>query len=179
MTTGTFAKKLDHLFLTVRPTGRRRPYSMNEVAASIAKSGHEHVSANYIWMLRKGLRDNPTLRTVEALAHFFGVPPSYFFEDDVLVPRLGTQLDPLAKMRDSCIRDFKFRAAELSPETRVAAARMIDILTEAMAKIIEVITSIEAQRRASVWHPVRCTCDPARNCQRESLTKLSVGLGCL
>ena len=56
---------------------------------------------------------------------------------------------------------------------------MIDILTEAMAKIIEVITSIEAQRRASVWHPVRCTCDPARNCQRESLTKLSVGLGCL
>ena len=113
MTTGTFAKKLDHLFLTVRPTGRRRPYSMNEVAASIAKSGHEHVSANYIWMLRKGLRDNPTLRTVEALAHFFGVPPSYFFEDDVLVPRLGTQLDPLAKLRDSCIRDLKLRAVEL------------------------------------------------------------------
>jgi len=27
---------------------------------------------------------------------------------------------------------------------------MIDILTEAMAKIIDVITSIEAQRRASV-----------------------------
>jgi len=123
---------------------------MDEVAAAIAKRGHEHVSANYIWMLRKGLRDNPTLRAVEALAHFFGVPPSYFFEDDDLVPRLGTQLDPLAKMRDSCIRDLKLRAAELSPETRVAAARMIDILTEAMAKIIDVITSIEAQRRASV-----------------------------
>jgi hypothetical protein len=148
VTTGTVAKKLDHLFLTVRPTGRRRPYSMNEVAAAIAKSGHEHVSANYIWMLRKGLRDNPILRTVEA--HFFGVPPTYFFEDNDLVPRLGTQLDPLAKMRDSCIRDLKLRAAELSPETRVAAARMIDILTEAMAKIIDVITSIEAQRRASV-----------------------------
>jgi transcriptional regulator with XRE-family HTH domain len=86
---------------------------MDEVAAAIAKRGHEHVSANYIWMLRKGLRDNPTLRAVEALAHFFGVPPSYFFEDDDLVPRLGTQLDPLAKMRDSCIRDLKLRAVEL------------------------------------------------------------------
>jgi len=53
-------------------------------------------------------------------------------------------------MRDSCIRDLKLRAAELTLIPGSLLPALIDILTEAMAKIIDVITSIEAQRRASV-----------------------------
>jgi hypothetical protein len=37
--------------------------------------------ATYLRQLRKGLRDNPTKRHLEALADFFGVAPIYFFDD--------------------------------------------------------------------------------------------------
>lgn len=40
------------------------------------------VSAAYIWQLRKGVRDNPTERHLEALADFLGVPPPCFFDED-------------------------------------------------------------------------------------------------
>ena len=69
-----FAEKLEHLFATVHPRGRR-PYSMDEVAVGIAEQGGEPVSASYLWMLRRGQPDNPTIKAVEAIAKFLGCPP--------------------------------------------------------------------------------------------------------
>jgi transcriptional regulator with XRE-family HTH domain len=77
----TLADKLGHLFQTVVPAGRG-PYSVEEVAKTITDSGVP-ISGSYIWLLRKGQRDNPTLRHLTALARFFGVPPAYFFDDSV------------------------------------------------------------------------------------------------
>lgn len=70
----TLASKLDYLFETVRPRGRTA-YTHEEVATEIAKRGGPTVSASYIWSLRTGKKDNPTMRHLEALADFFGVPP--------------------------------------------------------------------------------------------------------
>ena len=106
----SFAEKLDHLFAVAHPRGRR-PYSVDEVANAIAGQGGAPLSANYIWMLRKGLRDNPTVRAVESLARFFDVPTAYFFDSDVEV-RANYQLH--------------------------VAAQVIEIAMEAMAKIIDV-----------------------------------------
>lgn len=139
----TLAEKLEHLFATVHPRGRK-PYTLDEVAAGIAGSGDEPISANYIWMLRKGQRDNPTIKTVEALAHFFGVPPAYFLGDDDLALRVDSQLELLAKMRDAGVASLGLRSSELTPESRAAIAKMIDVASEAMAKMIDAVVGMEA-----------------------------------
>lgn len=140
----TFADKLEHLFATVHPRGRR-PYSLDEVAAGIAARG-EAISANYIWMLRRGLRDNPTKRHIEALAGFFGVPPAYFF-DDAVATNVDSQLELLTKMRDAGVQSLSLRSGELTPEGREAVARMIDVASEAMGKMIEVVANQDGAGR--------------------------------
>lgn len=77
----TFGDRLNFLFDTVHPADRR-PYSNDEVASAISDDGGTRISTTYIWYLRKGYRDNPTIKHVEALAAFFGVPPAYFFNED-------------------------------------------------------------------------------------------------
>jgi transcriptional regulator with XRE-family HTH domain len=131
----TFAERLDHLFATVHPEGRR-PYSLDEVAAAITDRGPEPISANYIWMLRKGIRDNPTKRHIEALADFFGVPAAYFLDSEVAV-RVDSQLELLAKMRDAGAQYIGLRSEELSPESREAIAKMIDTASEVFVKMID------------------------------------------
>ncbi len=131
----TFAEKLDHLFQTVHPG--KKPYTLDEVAAGLVAKGHEPISSNYIWMLRKGLRDNPTIRTVEALADFFGVPATYFLRDAEVEQRVGSQLELLAKMRDAGVASLEMRSSELNAESLAAITKMIDIASEAMAKMID------------------------------------------
>ncbi|MDA8303247.1 MAG: helix-turn-helix domain-containing protein [Actinomycetota bacterium] len=137
----SFADKLNHLFATVHPRDRR-PYSMDEVAAGITEQGGEPVSASYLWMLRKGQRDNPTIKTVEAIARFFGVPTAYFFDDE-LAGKVDEQLELLAKMRDAGLESLGLRAGELSPESRAAVARIIDVASEALAKMLGVVENAE------------------------------------
>ena len=121
----SFAEKLDHLFRTVHPAGRRE-YTYEEVAAGVAaQATGTTISAQYIWMLRHGKKDNPTKRHIEALAAFFGVPPAYFF-DDGLTERVNAELELLTAMRDASVRSLALRSAELSPESRAALARMIE-----------------------------------------------------
>jgi len=40
------------------------------------------ITASYIWRLRKGRIDNPTINVLGLLADFFGVSPSYFIDVD-------------------------------------------------------------------------------------------------
>ena len=41
------------------------------------------MSGTYLWLLRTGVRNNPSRRMLEAIAVFFGVPVAYFFDDTV------------------------------------------------------------------------------------------------
>jgi len=102
----------------------RRPL-YEEVATALREAGGATVSAQYIWQLRKGKRDNPTKKHLEALAEFFKVPPAYFF-DDAAAERIDAQLGVLAAMRDSHVRSVAMRAAGLSPDTLGAIASIID-----------------------------------------------------
>jgi transcriptional regulator with XRE-family HTH domain len=78
---GPLAQRLDQLFRTVHPKDRG-PYTPAEVADAINAEARERVvSATYLWLLRTGERDNPTLRHLTAIAKFFGVPPVYFLPD--------------------------------------------------------------------------------------------------
>lgn len=120
----TLAEKLDHLFKTVHPKNRSE-YTYEEVAQAIQESGGPTISASYIWTLRKGKKDNPTMKHLEALAGFFGVAPAYFFSDESSA-RIAAELSLLASMRDNQVRDVALRASGLSAETLEAIKGFIE-----------------------------------------------------
>jgi transcriptional regulator with XRE-family HTH domain len=121
------ADKLNHLFATVHPA-ERGPYSNEEVAAAIRDRGPT-ISGTYIWLLRKGDRDNPTLKHLEALAAFFGVPAAYFFDDDAAA-RIDAELDLLATMRDLGVQRVAMRMAGLSSRSLESIAEVIERVRE-------------------------------------------------
>ena len=111
----TLAEKLNHLFTVVHPAGQGE-YSIEHVCRAIEQAGGPTISTTYLWQLRKGQRDNPTKKHLEALATFFGVSPAYFFDDD-LARQIQAELDLLATLRDSGVRRLAFRASGLSPDS--------------------------------------------------------------
>lgn len=125
---GTLAEKLNRLFRTVHPRGRGE-YSHEEVVEGIRQRGGPAISHTYLWQLRKGLRTNPSLNVIEALASFFGVSPAYFF-DDVAAARINAELDLLEAMRDAGVRHLALRASDLSPESLRAITDMVERVRE-------------------------------------------------
>ena len=119
----SLAWKLNRLFETIHPSNRGE-YSPEEVARAITAAGGG-ISPAYIYMLRKGQRDNPTKRHLELLAEFFGVTPAYFF-DDQAAERIEQQLDLLAAFRDGEVRRLAARASGLSPKSLAGILRMVD-----------------------------------------------------
>ena len=95
------------------------------MAEGIRRRGGPTVSATYVWQLRKGLRDNPTKKHLEALADFFGVAPSYFFDDEAAA-RIDRELQLLAALRDAGVRRLALRARGLSAESLTTIASMIE-----------------------------------------------------
>jgi len=124
----TLAEKLNHLFETIHPPGRPE-FSSEDVAEGIRARGGPTISATYIWQLRKGLRDNPTKKHLEALADFFGVTPAYFFDEEA-AERIEAELKLLAALRDAPVRHVALRASGLSPQSLKAIAEMIDRVRE-------------------------------------------------
>jgi len=119
----TLAEKIDRLFQTVHPGDGE--YTHEEVASAIREAGGPTISATYLWQLRKGVRDNPTMHHLEALSEFFGVPPAYFFDDKVS-ERIDAELSLLASLRDASVRQVALRASGLSPESIEAIVDMIE-----------------------------------------------------
>ena len=119
----TLAEKVDHLFRTVRPA--KGEYSYEHVASAVREAGGPTISAAYVWMLRKGQRDNPTMKHLEALASFFGVPAAYFFDEEEAA-RIDAELSLLAAIRDASVRQVALRASGLSTESLDTIAEMIE-----------------------------------------------------
>jgi transcriptional regulator with XRE-family HTH domain len=123
----TLAEKLEHLIATVHPKDRG-PFTNAEIAALIRERDPENsISDTYIWQLRKGKRDNPTKKHLEALAAVFGVVPTYWYDDEV-ASRVDDQLSLATAMRDLGVRAVALRASELSPASLQFALTMIEEL---------------------------------------------------
>lgn len=122
----SFADRLNRLYATVHPAGRD-PYSNAEVATAI-RAGGEQISEAYLWQLRTGRKDNPTLKHLQAIARFFDVPVAYFV-DETIGERLDAELEILAAMRDRRIRDVALRALHAPPETLEPIADLLDRLS--------------------------------------------------
>src|SRR5690348_17182385 len=119
----TLANKIDHLFTLVHPA--QGEYTHEQVAAAIAEAGGPTISATYLWQLRKGLRENPTKRHLEALSSFFGVPPSYFFDADTAA-HADDESELLAAMCNPQIRRLAAGAMGLAPDTLATLIGMME-----------------------------------------------------
>lgn len=129
----SLADKLNHLFASVHPRDGAE-YSNEQVASAIVQTGVT-ISQSYIWQLRKSKKDNPTIKHLQALADFFGVPAAYFFDDEV-ADRVDRQLDDIraeqARLHEiaggSEVRLMAMRAGELSPQGRKQVMDMLDVV---------------------------------------------------
>ena len=121
----SLAEKVDHLFKTAKPANGKDEYTHEQVAAALREAGGPTISATYVWQLRKGIRDNPTKAHLEALANFFGVAPSYFFDEES-AERIEAELDLLAAMRDPDVRSIALRVSDLSAGSIRAILGMVE-----------------------------------------------------
>ncbi|MBF6332434.1 helix-turn-helix domain-containing protein [Nocardia transvalensis] len=130
---GSFAEKLNNLFATVT-SAEGREYSNEHVASAITADGVP-ISQSYIWQLRKGIKDNPTLKHVQALADSFGVPPAYFF-DEAVTDQVGQRLAELKAEQQrlteiaesSEAQMMALRAGELSRKRRRQVMDLLDVV---------------------------------------------------
>ena len=121
---GFLATRIDLLLRSGRPHDQR-PYTPAEVADAInADAGGEVISGTYIWQLRTGRRDNPTYKHLIALSRFFGVSPTYFF-DESETQRGAVPADVAFALRDDAIRTIALRSAGLSEHSLTAINDMI------------------------------------------------------
>lgn len=129
----TIADRLNHLFAGMTARGGQE-FSNEQVASAIVATGVT-ISQSYIWQLRKGRKDNPTVRHLQALAAFFGVPVSYFFDDEVTdrvdeqLERLRAEQARLTEIMDSSDAQLMaLRAGELSPRGRRQVMDLLDVV---------------------------------------------------
>ena len=131
----TLAARLNHLFATVRrPDGKE--FSNEQVAAAIlATKQVKTLSQSYIWQLRNGVKDNPTVSHLRGLAKFFDVPVSYFFDDedaervDRKLAEIQAERERLAELTGSSeLQLLAMRAGELSPERRQQVMDLLDVV---------------------------------------------------
>jgi transcriptional regulator with XRE-family HTH domain len=118
----TFADKLNYLFKVVRsPSGQE--YSNNAVAAAVGVSG------TYIGQLKNGTSDNPTKRTIEGIADFFGVDPAYFFKDKE-TDRVHKSVEILLSLKEADATNVAARLIGFSPAGLQAADSFLEQLQE-------------------------------------------------
>lgn len=120
-----FAEKLARLIRTVHPPDRG-PYSYREIAAGV----HDHpgaMTAAYVQQLANGKQPNPRKHYIEALATYFGVPVSYFFDDKV-TRQVDAEIAGVLNWRDTEAGEIAQRINTLSPAGRNAVSTMIDSL---------------------------------------------------
>ena len=118
------AQRINRLFDTMRRSADA-PLSNAAAAEQITEKTGVPISAAYIWQLRVGRKTNPTVAHLQAIAEFFGVPPSYLLNQEV-DPKIDAQLELLQSLRDAGVLDLAMRASELTPESIKSLAVMVD-----------------------------------------------------
>ncbi|MFD7665811.1 helix-turn-helix domain-containing protein [Streptomyces sp. NPDC059788] len=135
----TLADKINHLFSVVRAEDGSE-YRNEHVAAAIRETG-VRISQSYIWQLRRSGNANPTLRHLQALADFFGVPAAYFL-DDAVARRVGQELAALAAER------ARLREEAGSGDVRLMALRAGELSSEGRRRVLELLDLVHRMERA-------------------------------
>ena len=121
--TGSIAERLAYLFDVVHAPGTRG-YTAAEVARGVRAAGGS-ISDVYINKLLNGQRGEPSIRYLRMLAGFFGVPLTFFLDDDP-PPIDGPGLDLQIRLRNPQVQAMLAAAGRL-PES--AQSALSDIVT--------------------------------------------------
>jgi hypothetical protein len=84
------------------------------------------ISATYVWQLLNGKRTNPTLKHLQSLADVFGVPVTYFVDDDATVDSLKEMAELSRLAEASGVRDILFRAVGTDETTLRLVRDLLD-----------------------------------------------------
>ncbi|MEV0227369.1 hypothetical protein [Streptomyces sp. NPDC050704] len=121
---GKISARLTHLIATLYPDERTRP-GYARLAKEIREVTGGALSSTYLWELTTGRKHNVTVEQLGVLADYFGVPPEYFFNEEVAL-RVNAQLQLATALRDAKVRTLALRAEGLSGETLDALLAMVD-----------------------------------------------------
>ena len=101
----SLADKLDHLFGTYRrPDGKKYTYD------DVEQGTGGEVSHTYVWKLHKGQAANPGYRKLAALAAFFGVPITYFYDVSPAAEEHIEDLQLARALREDGVQRIALRA---------------------------------------------------------------------
>lgn len=123
----TFAEKLSALIDAARANDEP-PHSYREMSSAINKAGGPAMSSAYIQQLATGKRVNPKIHYVKALARLFGVPVTYFFDEEEESRGSGVAAVPTAGVRGNEAKLMAMRAQELSPEGRRQVMDLLELV---------------------------------------------------
>ncbi|RZQ59657.1 hypothetical protein [Amycolatopsis suaedae] len=123
---GSLSAQLNRLFEVMRPAqAPERTVTNREVVTACRAEGWE-LSESHLSELRRGVKQNPTLRTLKAVAWFFDVPVGYFTDAAVTAEvereladreqRLRQQLDESRHARE----ELRNAARELQDALRAS-----------------------------------------------------------
>jgi hypothetical protein len=122
---GTLAERIEWLIASMWPKDAPPPRTNAEAARAISAATGTELSHTGLWKLRTGRTDNPTLKTITALAAFFRVPPAYLTGGPD-ADEIAGQLTLLVRLRELGISGTALRAlAELPEESRRAVLAII------------------------------------------------------
>jgi transcriptional regulator with XRE-family HTH domain len=107
-----------------KPDGR--PYSNEDVASAI-RAAEGQITQSYIWMLRRGTREDPKISHLKMLADFFEVPSGFFLDPDVFEATMAELSGEPAKDTGESKLDRVMlrRVNEMSPQSRKLVMSMI------------------------------------------------------
>lgn len=129
----SLAHKLSFLFTKVRRDDGSE-WTGKDVVAAVRARGID-LSASHLSELRRGVKENPTVRVLQALADFFEVRVAFFFDDPEAVAQVEADLELRAAMRDAQVQQVAARAAGLTGTQRAAFQRVLaQMLREEVAR---------------------------------------------
>jgi transcriptional regulator with XRE-family HTH domain len=121
---GVIAKKLQFLFETVRkPDGKK--YTYREVLDGVVANGGPTLSIGYLSQLVNGVRKNPMLDALTAIAAFFKVPLS-FFDITTGTTEADARMKLAARLQSAGVESIAQRAAGLNQGNLKALETLID-----------------------------------------------------
>ncbi|MDP3013154.1 MAG: helix-turn-helix transcriptional regulator [Candidatus Subteraquimicrobiales bacterium] len=122
-------EKLKFLFRTnLSPDGDEYTYE------EVSEGTGDVISPSYVWNLKNGKKLNPSRAKMEALAKFFDVSPSYFFdEEEAFKKSLNIDERIMRAIEDPVVRDIALRALDLSDNNK----EFILVMVEKAKELVE------------------------------------------
>jgi transcriptional regulator with XRE-family HTH domain len=149
------AQALDYLLKTHLDASGKH-VTVEDVAAAIDGKG---ISATYLYALRSGAKRNPTVATLQALAHYFGVHVGYFFGGSATSPTGAPEGGPsaLAPVGDPAVEESQPTAPAAPSLTKASTAEDIEPVTAAplvgvnLAARLEHLFTLRLRTDGSPW----------------------------